>query len=135
METPEGYSSTQKGTRVGQAIKRIREAKGLSMKLLASKLGLELSAYTQIEADETVVTEEILQHLSKFLGVSKDELLSAQDQVNFSKHHIANEANSPSYNNNGEIERLERLYQEQISLLRDEVSYLRSLLESTAKKG
>lgn len=123
METPESRLSNRKGLQIGQNAKRIREAKNLSIEFLAGEIGMEAGSYAQIEADQSVVSDELLIQLSKVLGVSVIDLLSVQYQTGH-----------PSQSKSTEMERLERLYQEQINLLRDEISYLRNMLEAAAKK-
>ena len=117
---------------MGQNVKRIREAQGLSMELVAGEIGLDADAYALIEADQLVVSEALLLQLSKTLHVSIIDLLSVQYQPGFSSHDSAKESDARSQS--GEMERLERLYQEQINLLRDEISFLRNMLEAVSKK-
>ena len=123
METPESRLSNRQGLQIGQNAKRIREAKNLSIEFLAGEIGMDPESYAQIEADQSVVSDELLIQLSKVLGVSVIDLLSVQYQTSL-----------PSQPQSTEMERLERLYQEQINLLRDEISYLRNMLEAAAKK-
>jgi transcriptional regulator with XRE-family HTH domain len=132
MNTPKSRISIQKGLPMGQNVKRIREAQGLSMELVAGEIGLDADAYALIEADQSVVSEALLLQLSKTLRVSIIDLLSVQYQPGFSSHDSDKESDARSQN--GEMERLERLYQEQINLLRDEISFLRNMLEAASKK-
>ena len=132
MNTPKSRISIHKGLPMGQNVKRIREAQGLSMELVAGEIGLDADAYALLEADQSVVSEALLLQLSKTLHVSIIDLLSVQYQPGFSSHDSDKESDARSQN--GEMERLERLYQEQINLLRDEISFLRNMLEAASKK-
>lgn len=131
MELPKSQLLNPQGFRIGHAAKRIRDGKGLSIEFVAGEIGLDAESYVQIEADQFLVSEEMLLLLSKALNVSILDLLSAQYQAGILNHNASNE---PGFSTSPHNVDMERLYHEQIKLLRDEISYLRSMLEIVAKK-
>jgi transcriptional regulator with XRE-family HTH domain len=135
METPGSYSSDRKGIAIGQHVKRIREAQGLSSEGIASELGMDLDTYSKIESNESVVTDELLLRLSKALRVSLADLFTLQGPTEVSDNITGYGDSSSTDYSRIEVGRLEQLYHEQIRLLRDEVHFLRNMLDSVAKKN
>ncbi len=72
----------------GDKIKTIRELRGYSQEYLAGKLGIAQNTYSKIETNQTKLTAEILEKLSKELGVSPADILSHQPTIiNFESNH------------------------------------------------
>jgi transcriptional regulator with XRE-family HTH domain len=65
------------GTKItfGLAIRRGREAAGLSVAALAGRLGVRPQAVYQLEADERRPSLDSLRHLARELGLDAGELL------------------------------------------------------------
>lgn len=132
MSTPESQKSNLHSLTIGRNTKRIREAQGLSMEFVADQIGMTVAEYSLIETSASGISEHQLTQLSVVLGVSVRDLLSEPGpEANTDQYHPNNVSTRGS---NLEIQRLEQLYQEQINLLRDEISYLRNMLEAAAKK-
>ncbi len=64
---------------IGVLIKKSREAKGLTQKEVASSVKMDQSQYSKIEKGKTDPTTSTLQKISKSLGMSLSELVSADD--------------------------------------------------------
>lgn len=123
MNTPNSNFSDPKATPIGSNAKRIRESKGFPMEVIAEAIGLDTASYSLFEANNIVLNEDLLPLLAKVLGVSNLDLVKSGNQQRF-----------PS-DNQVDIEKLEQLYLEQINLLREEIQYLRNLLDSVTKKS
>ncbi len=57
------------------SIKKIRKYKGISQEYIASHLNISQSAYHKIEASETELTTDRLQHILKVLEIDLAELI------------------------------------------------------------
>lgn len=71
----------------GQKLKRLRQAKGLTLKELATQLGYDSHSYiSELESGRKSPSVEIVVALSRFFNVTtdqllKDELLIDQDRL------------------------------------------------------
>ena len=72
---------------IGDKIRKIREFKNLKQQTVAQKLGLSVTAYGNIERNESSITYDKLERIAKVLEVSVmdiekvEELLSQQNNV------------------------------------------------------
>jgi transcriptional regulator with XRE-family HTH domain len=119
---------------IGQKIKKLRELKNLTQTHLAQELGITQSAYSKIELGESEVTYGRLEKISSVLGMKPEEVIAFNDQM------IFNISNNPYGGNvfsqidqTGITETERKLYQDQINLLKDEVAYLKLMLEKVLK--
>jgi len=125
---------TADSPRIGHRIKKLREMRNLTQEHLAEKLGISVSGFSRIERDEVKVSGERLIRIAELLEVSVDELLRFGDGLIFNNY--GSHQNNFSTVHAIEIERIDRLYREQITSLKDEVVHLRGLLERyVAREG
>jgi transcriptional regulator with XRE-family HTH domain len=115
---------------IGQKIKKLRELKNLTQTHIAEELGVSQSAYSKIELGESEVTYGKLEKISEVLGMKPEDIIAFNDQMVF------NIMNNPSGGNvfshihqNGITENERKLYLDQISLLKEEISYLKDMIE------
>jgi len=66
---------------VASNIKRLREEKGLLQKEVASEMGLGVSHYSKIENGQREASVELLDKLSKFYGITIDQIVHMGDEV------------------------------------------------------
>jgi transcriptional regulator with XRE-family HTH domain len=59
----------------GEHLRAIREAAGLSLKDVASNIGIDISLLGKIERNERQPTKEQIKQLAKFFKVDKSELI------------------------------------------------------------
>ena len=119
---------------IGERIRTIRTQKGLSQEYVAEHLDMSQSTLARIEQGKAQLDTVRLTKLCDVLEVGVDDLLTI-DRVSISH-------NTFSDNSNGYVEQLvncqKELYEEQVSLLKDEVITLRrqveELLAMLAKK-
>lgn len=91
----------------GDKIRTIRELNGYSQKYVAGKLGIAQNTYSKIETNQTKLTAEILEKLSKELVVSPIDILSHQPA-------IINFESNQSTQGNGYIEHFTSFHKELI---------------------
>lgn len=66
---------------VGQRLKRLRTARGLSLETLANETGLNLDQLTRIEGDAMIPPVAVLLTLGRALEVDSAELLKDEDEA------------------------------------------------------
>ena len=119
---------------IGQKIKKLRELKNLTQTHLADELGVSQSAYSKIELGESEVTFSKLEKISEALGMKPEEVIAFNESMVFNITNNPNGGNVFSHINHNSISETERqLYQDQINLLKEEVSYLKQMLEKVLK--
>ena len=112
---------------IGDKIRKVRELKGFKQEYVAGKLGLSVTAYGNIERNDSSLSFERLEEIADVLEVAVQDILNIPEQLNI--HTISNSNNvgfNHTFNDNrvcpeGEAEAL-RLA---INNLQKEVEYLR----------
>lgn len=66
---------------IANNIKRLREHKGLLQKEVAAEMGLGVSHYSKIENGQREASVELLDKLSKFYGITIDEIVHMGNEV------------------------------------------------------
>lgn len=128
MENRNEYNRDRSGLKVGKNLQAIREEKDLSMEFIARELGMDLNSYSEIEADTHSITDEILSKLSRILQVPIVDLIAPNDQLLFSNYGTANEQSFSAHYHQTDLQRIEKVYQDQVNHLKEEISYLRNLI-------
>ena len=64
---------------LGQALKKVREAKGLSQKEVALSCKMDTAQYSRIEGGKTDPSFSLVMRIAKALGVTLTELFNAND--------------------------------------------------------
>jgi transcriptional regulator with XRE-family HTH domain len=73
---------------IGDKIRKVRELKGLKQEYVAGKLGLSVTAYGNIERNESSLTFDRLEEIADVLEVSVQDILNIPEQFNV--HSIVN---------------------------------------------
>jgi transcriptional regulator with XRE-family HTH domain len=118
---------------IGQKIKKLRELKNLTQTHLAQELGVTQSAYSKIEIGESEVTYSKLEKISSVLGMKPEDVIAFNESMVFNVMNNQNGGNVFGDINNTISETERQLYQDQITLLKDEVAYLKLMLEKVLK--
>jgi transcriptional regulator with XRE-family HTH domain len=100
---------------------------------MAEELGLSQSAYSKLELGESEITYNKLERVSEVLGMRPEEVIAFNESMVFNVMH--NQTGNGFVVNNGQLNDSEKhLYEEQIALLKEELSYVKRLLEDVLKK-
>ena len=116
---------------LGQKIKKLRELKNLTQNHLASELGITQSAYSKMELGETEITYQKLTRISEILGMSPEEVATFNEQMIFNVMH--NQTGNGFVLHKGMSDNEKRLYEDQINFLKEEVAYLKKIIDSMMK--
>ena len=122
------------GLKIGHKIKKLRELRNFTQSHMAEELGLSQSAYSKLELGESEITYNKLERVSEVLGMKPEEVISFNESMVFNVMHNLNGNNGFVINNNQLNDSEKLLYEEQIALLKEELSYVKRLLEEVLKK-
>lgn len=122
------------GLKIGQKIKKLRELRNFTQSHMAEELGLSQSAYSKLELGESEITYNKLERVSEVLGMKPEEIISFNESMVFNVMHNLNGNNGFVINNNQLNDSEKVLYEEQIALLKEELSYVKRLLEQVLSK-
>jgi transcriptional regulator with XRE-family HTH domain len=118
---------------IGQKIKKLRELKNLTQTHVAEKLGVSQSAYSKMELGESEVTFNRLEKISEVLEMKPEEVIAFNESMVFNVMHNQNGGNVFGDINNTVSDTERQLYQDQINLLKEEVAYLKKMLEKVLR--
>lgn len=122
------------GPQIGQKIKKLRELRNFTQRHMAEELGLSQSAYSKLELGETEITYSKLERVSEVLGMKPEEVISFNESMVFNV--MNNQTGQGFVINNHQLSETEKnLYLQQIELLKEDVAYLKRLLEQVLGKG
>lgn len=116
---------------LGQKIKKLRELKNFTQSHIASELGITQSAYSKMEQGETEVSYSKLSKIAEVLGMAPEEIMTFNEQMIFNVMH--NQTGNGFVVNKGFTENERKLYEDQITQLKEEVSYLKKVLDKLLK--
>jgi transcriptional regulator with XRE-family HTH domain len=112
---------------LGQKIKKLRELKNFTQSHIASELGITQSAYSKMEQGETEISYTKISKIAEVLGISPEEIMTFNEQMIFNVMH--NQTGNGFVVNKGFTENERKLYEDQITQLKEEVSYLKKVLD------
>jgi len=119
---------------IGYKIRKVREHKNLSQKNVASEMGLTQSAYCKIEQGESEITYNKLERLSNIFGVRPEDIINYNENQIYNISNNVNGGNVFGQNTYHVSDKERQLYEDQIQMLKDEIDYLRKLLEEVLSK-
>ena len=124
-------------TTLGTKIKKVRESKSLTQQHVAARLKMEQGQYSRIENNSLACSDELLMQIAEVLEVEKEDI------ENFDKQYLFTN-NTINVNDNGVFginnyvgndmnyyvidKRLENLYEAKISLLEEQIAFLKKKL-------
>ena len=116
---------------LGQKIKKLRELKNFTQSYVASELGITQSAYSKMELGETEVSYSKLTKIAEVFGMAPEEIMTFNEQMIFNVMH--NQTGNGFVINKGFTENEKILYENQIDQLKEEISYLKKVLDKLLK--
>jgi transcriptional regulator with XRE-family HTH domain len=73
---------------IGDKIRKVRELKGLKQEAIASKLGMSVTAYGNLERGESGLSFERLEEIAAALEVNVTDIINIPEQLNI--HQVTN---------------------------------------------
>lgn len=118
---------------IGHKIKKLRELKNLTQEHVATGIGISQGAYSRIELGDSEITFSKLEKIASVLDMKPEEIIAFNENMVFNV--MNNEiGNGLVINNNQLSEGEKNLYVQQIELLKEEVEYLKKLLDTILSK-
>jgi transcriptional regulator with XRE-family HTH domain len=115
---------------VGNKIKKIRELKNLTQEHVSEQLGMSQSSYSKLENGETDIPIERLKQISTLFGLKPEDILSFDENMVF---NVMYNKTGNGFVINQMSENEKKLYEDQIQILKDEIIYLKSVLDKVLK--
>jgi transcriptional regulator with XRE-family HTH domain len=113
---------------IGQKIKKVREFKNLTQEHLAEKLGMSVAGYGKIEREDTDVPFSRLEQIAATLNMKTEELVGFDENTVF--NFMNNQTGINNFYNKSSISEKEReLYDKNIQLLEEKITWLESLVK------
>ena len=117
---------------IGTKIKKLRELKNLTQEHMASVIGVTQSAYSRLELGETEITYSKLARIAGELGMKPEDVISFNESMVFNVMH--NQTGNGLIIQNNSLNNEEReLYKQQIETLKEEVAYLKKIIDNLLK--
>ena len=117
---------------IGTKIKKLRELKNLTQEHMASVIGITQSAYSRMELGETEITYSKLARIAGELGMKPEEVIAFNESMVFKVMH--NQTGNGLIIQNNTLNNEEReLYKQQIETLKEEVAYLKKIIDNLLK--
>ncbi len=123
---------SMKTLNIGTKIKKLRELKNLTQEHMASVIGITQSAYSRMELGETEITYSKLARIAGELGMKPEEVIAFNESMVFNVMH--NQTGNGLIIQNNALNNEEReLYKQQIETLKEEVAYLKKIIDNLLK--
>jgi transcriptional regulator with XRE-family HTH domain len=117
---------------IGTKIKKLRELKNLTQEHMASVIGVTQSAYSRLELGETEITYSKLARIADELGMKPEDVISFNESMVFNVMHNQT-GNGLIIQNNTLVNEERDLYKLQIETLKEEVAYLKKIIDNLLK--
>jgi transcriptional regulator with XRE-family HTH domain len=117
---------------IGTKIKKLRELKNLTQEHMASVIGVTQSAYSRMELGETEITYSKLARIAGELGMKPEDVIAFNESMVFTVMHNQT-GNGLIIQNNTLVNEERDLYKLQIETLKEEVAYLKKIIDSLLK--
>lgn len=117
---------------IGTKIKKLRELKNLTQEHMASVIGVTQSAYSRLELGETEITYSKLARIAGELGMKPEEVIAFNESMVFNVMHNQT-GNGLIIQNNTLVNEERDLYKLQIETLKEEVAYLKKIIDNLLK--
>jgi transcriptional regulator with XRE-family HTH domain len=117
---------------IGTKIKKLRELKNLTQEHMASVIGVTQSAYSRLELGETDITYNKLARIAGELGMKPEDVIAFNESMVFNVMHNQT-GNGLIIQNNTLVNEERDLYKLQIETLKEEVAYLKKIIDSLLK--
>jgi transcriptional regulator with XRE-family HTH domain len=114
--------------KIGHKIKKLRELKNLTQEHMAKSIGISQGAYSRLELGETEITYTRLEKISEELGMKPEEVIAFNEILVFNV--MNNQTGNGLVINNNQLSETEKsMFEQQITLLKEENAYLKKVID------
>ena len=123
---------------IGIKIRKIRELKNYTQEYMAQQLGLAQNSYSRYENPDTDVKPDMLKQIAEILEVTPEQIEGFDEKVIFNNHGtIENDKGAvgvnPVVNHYAVDPKIEKLYEDQIALLKKQLELLEAKIAELKK--
>lgn len=118
---------------LGSKIKKLRELKNFTQDFMADRLGISQGAYSRMELGESEITYGRLEKISEILEIKPEDIITFNESMVFNVMHNQT-GNGLVKQNNPPNNKERELYESQITLLKEELEFVKSLLKNYNQK-
>lgn len=119
---------------IGTKVRKIRELKNVTQEYMAQQLSISQNAYSKIEREETDVPFSRLEQIAKILDVDILDVIGFDEKkLFFSISENKDNSSNGLIINTGLNEKEKIIYDQMINQLKDEIKYLKKVLDSYIK--
>ncbi len=122
--------------KIGNNIKKFRELKGLTQENMALDLEMSQTGYGRIERGETDISLSRIESIAKVLGLTIYDIIDFDEKYFFNISNVNGSDTGVIHKSESDFDRERKLYEEQISLLKEQnqtlvnqLNFLQKLLE------
>ena len=125
---------------IGTKIRKIRELKNYTQEYMAQQLGVAQNSYSRYENPETDVKPDLLKQIAEILEVTPDQIEGFDENIIFNNNlydnaKIENQHYGNTVNQYSIDPKIEKLFEEQITLLKKQNEMLEARIAELEKKG
>jgi transcriptional regulator with XRE-family HTH domain len=121
--------------KIGEKIKQVREKQNLTQQSMADELGITSNGYGKIERGDSAINLDKLEKIAEILKVKLEDLMDLEKSgIALTDNKIKNIDKIATIIICEVSEKERELYEAQISQLKDENQYLRTLVEKLTVK-
>lgn len=125
---------------IGTKIRKIRELKNYTQEYMAQQLGVAQNSYSRYENPDTDVKPDLLKQIAEILEVTPDQIEGFDENIIFNNNlydnaKIENQHYGNTVNQYSVDPKIEKLYEEQIILLKKQNEILEARIAELEKKG
>ena len=125
---------------IGTKIRKIRELKNFTQEYMAQKLGIAQNSYSRYENPDTDVKPDLLKQIAEILEVTPEQIQEFDEKAIFNNlGTIENDKGAVGVNpvvNHYVIDpKIEKLYEEHITVLKKQNELLEARITELEKKG
>ena len=122
---------------IGTKIRKIRELKNFTQEYMAQKLGIAQNSYSRYENPDTDVKPDLLKQIAEILEVTPEQIEGFDESQIFNNHGTME--NSVGFATNANYysidPKIEKLYEEHITVLKKQNELLEARITELEKKG
>lgn len=114
---------------IGIKVKKLRELRNFTQEYMAKNLDMTTSGYGKIERDESEVSYQKLEKIAEVLGMNVEDIVNFNEKLVFNVMHNQTGITNGYVVNNGITSDEKSLYEQMITQLKEENTYLKSIID------
>jgi len=120
---------------IGNRLRKLRELRNYTQEYIAKQLNMTATGYGKIERDESEVSYQKLKKIAVILNIKIEDIINFNENLVFDIIHNQTTArNEPTHADGRLSETEKRLYEQIIEQLKEENTYLKTIIDRLQMK-